>query len=438
MKGPSKGADILAIGFAATVTMWSLLYVAALPPGSRAVWVIVIAAIIACLFAAGYAAGRLAGRGWTGGAGLGAFVTAVNLLILLSLLGADQTGATRSASWWILGFLAASVVLGALGAALGKRGEPRGGHVNWTAVLACVTAITTLLMLVAGGIVTGLEAGLAVEGWIIAEGHFLVLFPITLMQRDVGTFVEHAHRLLGLLVGLMTIVLMVNVWMVDRRWWLRWLTVAVLLAVIGQGVLGGTRVTEQSVLLGIVHGVFAPVIFAAMVAVAMVTWPARLADDPPLARATVPTDRTLAVVLLAVIGVQIALGTAYRHLQPVPEIPPGALAGTLHGHSFVGSTLVLLITLMCAVRACGLYAEKRAIKRAGMMLISTVMLQVALGIASFIVVPKGARAPDDPITGLEVGITTAHQVTGAVLLAGAVSLYVWQRRVLADSLERSI
>ncbi len=430
MTGRWKGADILAIGFAAIVTMWSLLYVAALPPGSRGVWLFVMAAIVACLLAAGYGAGRLAGRGWAGGAGLGAMITGVNLLILLSLLGADRTGVARSAGWWILGFLLASVALCAMGAGLGRAAASGQRWGNWTAALAWVTAVTTLLMLVAGGIVTGLEAGLAVEGWIIAEGHLLVLFPITLMQRDVGTFVEHAHRLWGLLVGLTTIVLMVNVWMVDRRWWLRWLMAAVVLAVIGQGVLGGTRVTEQSVALGIVHGVFAQVIFAAMVTVAMITSTRWLDGESPLARTTVPTDRTLALALLVLIGLQIVLGTVYRHLQPVPEAPRGALIGILHGHSFVGSTLVLVLTLLCGVRAWGLYAERLPVKRAGIALIYIVMLQVALGIGSFIVVPKGARQPDDPITVLEVGLTTAHQVAGAVLLAAAASLLAWQRRML--------
>ena len=44
--------------------------------------------------------------------------------------------------------------------------------------MALVTAGTTLLLIVTGGIVSGLEAGLAVEGWLNPEGYPLVLFPL--------------------------------------------------------------------------------------------------------------------------------------------------------------------------------------------------------------------------------------------------------------------
>ena len=429
MTTPRKGADLLAIGFGTTVIMWTLFYVAALPPGSRALWVVIIAACVAGLFGAGFVAGRFAGRRLAGGAGLGALITGINLLILMSLLGGDETGAAGRAFGWIIGFAAVSITLGAVGAALGHR-VAKQTSVNWTAALAWVTAVTTVLMLVAGGIVTGLEAGLAVEGWIIAEGHLLVLFPITLMQRDIPTFVEHAHRLWGLLVGLTTIVLMVHLWMVDRRFGLKLLAAAVLLAVIGQGILGGTRVTEQSVPLAIAHGVFAQLIFAALVVVAMATSRSWVGETQPIAAPSVRTDRALGVAMLIMIVIQITLGTVFRHIQPLADTPRGALMGTLHGHSFVGSALTLVIVLTCGVRSWGLYPQQRILKRSGTALIHVVGLQVLLGIASFVVVPKGPRAADDPINVIEVAVTTAHQVTGAILLAAAVSLVAWQRRLL--------
>ncbi len=53
-----------------------------------------------------------------------------------------------------------------------------------------------------------------------------------------------------------------------------------------------------------------------------------------------------------------------------------------------------------------------------------------LGLVSFVLVPKGVREPEDVITLAEVIFTTAHQVTGAILLALAVALFVWERRLL--------
>ncbi|MEE8459768.1 MAG: COX15/CtaA family protein [Phycisphaerales bacterium] len=423
LQPPRRGADILAIAFGTTVVMWSLLYVAAL-----AMWIAVAIGLAGCLFAAGFAAGRYAGRGPAGGAGQGLVLAGVTLLILLGLVGDESP---RQAVWWVVGFLVAAVGLGAAGAAAGRRcrlREPT--DMNWTAALAWVTTATVLLMLVAGGIVTGLEAGLAVEGWLIAEGHFLVLFPITLMQRDVGTFVEHAHRLWGVLVGLTTIVLMVHLWMVDRRRWVRGLSSGIVLAVIVQGVLGGTRVTESSVMLAMVHGVTAHVLFATLVVTAMATSRAWRDAGPPIAAPSVAADRTLTAAMVVVVLVQIVLGTFYRHLQPVPDASRGVLMGVLHGHSFVVSLLVVLMVLFCGVRAWGLYPTRPVISRVGKMLVYTLGLQVMLGFVSFVLVPKGVREPDDAVTLVEVVFTTAHQVTGAILFALAVALFVWERRLL--------
>ena len=61
--------------------------------------------------------------------------------------------------------------------------------------LAVVTAGATLLLIMAGGIVTSTGAGLAVPDWPTTFGYNLFLFP---WSRMVGAvLIEHAHRLLG-------------------------------------------------------------------------------------------------------------------------------------------------------------------------------------------------------------------------------------------------
>ncbi len=427
---PPRGS-LLTIVFGATIAMWIVLYLAAMPPGLLPMW-LAATWCAACLFAAGFICGRFASGTVATGAVVGVAITAVNLLILLSLLGGDrpEDGLWPSARW-ILGFLVTAVALGTSGAALGRRFAPdTAPRANWTARFAMVTALVTLLMVVAGGVVTGLEAGLAVDGWLRPEGHLLVLFPVSLMQRDVPTFVEHAHRLWGLLVGLSTIMLLVHVWQVDNRRWLHGLTGGVVLAVIAQGVLGGTRVTEESLALAIAHGVFAHLIFATLIVVAAVTSSAWLSNGEPTTRPSVKTDRTLSLVLLALIVVQITAGTLFRHLAVEPDVARGALIGLLHGHSFIGSMAVVAMVLFCGVRAWGMYAGQPVIKRTGIALIHAMILQVVLGIASFINVPKGPRDPEAAIPGLEVAFTTTHQAAGAILLAVAAALFVWQRRLL--------
>ncbi len=450
---PRKGADILALGIGATVAAWAVLYVAALPTLRTSPWPVALA-IAACLFGAGFLGGRSTGRGAGGGAAIGIVVGAASLLVLSGLLRGIDAESRRHVALWFAGFLAATVALPAAGALLGRRAAPPPADRNWTAILAWVTAATALLMLVAGGIVTGLEAGLAVQGWLVPEGHLLLLYPISLMRRDLPTFVEHAHRLWGVLVGLSTLVLTVHVWLVEPRRWLRGLAAAILAAVLVQAALGGTRVTEKIVALAIMHGVAAMLILAAMVVLAMAlgeAWRAagKMGTGPfsprggrrthePCSRENGPvpifpaaTDRGLSVALLIVVLLQIALGATFRHIQPLADTPRGALMGLLHGHSFIGSTAVLVLALFCGVRSWGMYADLPPLRRGGTALVHTTILQVLLGVMSFILVPKGARPPGEAIGGLELLFTTAHQAIGAVLLATAANLFAWQRRLLA-------
>jgi cytochrome c oxidase assembly protein subunit 15 len=421
------GADIPAIGLAASAAIGALLYLAALPFVDPPRW-LVAAALGACLFGAGFTAGRAAGRSAGGGAMVGLVVGIVCMLAFAGMLGEGDATLRRRGASWLAAFGAAAVVLGAAGAALGRRPAAFPAARNWTAILAWVAAATTLLLVMSGGVVTGLKAGLAVEGWLIAEGHLLVLFPVSLMRRNVETFVEHGHRLWGLLVGLSTIALTVQVWRVDSRRWVRGLATAILAAVVVQGVLGGTRVTQQSTALAILHGVTAMLVFASMTVLAMslgATWRAAL----PAPRPGAATDRGLSAALLIVVLVQIALGATFRHLQPLPDTPRGALMGLLHGHSFIGSTAVLVLALFCGVRSWGLNANLPPLRRGGTALVHTTVLQVLLGVVAFIVVPKGARPPGESIGGLEVLFTSAHHVVGAVLLAAAANLFAWQRRL---------
>ena len=84
-------------------------------------------------------------------------------------------------------------------------------------------------------------------------------------------FIEHGHRLLGSLAGLLTIALNVAVWRYDSRGWLRSFAVLALVLVISQGVLGGMRVRLNSTDLARVHGCTGPLFFAVAVAMSVFT-----------------------------------------------------------------------------------------------------------------------------------------------------------------------
>jgi cytochrome c oxidase assembly protein subunit 15 len=69
--------------------------------------------------------------------------------------------------------------------------------------------------LITGGLVTGLKAGLAVPDWPTSYGHNMLLYPLAEMSG--GKYVEHAHRLYGMLVGVTAITVAVSLFFFDQR-----------------------------------------------------------------------------------------------------------------------------------------------------------------------------------------------------------------------------
>src|SRR5215468_543296 len=122
--------------------------------------------------------------------------------------------------------------------------------VAWPHRLACLTAGATVALIVAGGLVTNTGAALAVPDWPTTFGHNMFLFPPSGMVG--GVFYEHSHRLLGALVGLLTLSLALALWGAGGRW--RGLGIAAVIAVVVQGVIGGLRVVLTADTLAMIHG----------------------------------------------------------------------------------------------------------------------------------------------------------------------------------------
>src|SRR5581483_12442942 len=92
-------------------------------------------------------------------------------------------------------------------------------------------------------------AALAVPDWPTTFGYNMFLYPWSQMVG--GIFYEHSHRLLGSLVGLLTLALAAALWREGGR--LRALGLVMVGAVIAQGVLGGLRVVLLKETLAIVR-----------------------------------------------------------------------------------------------------------------------------------------------------------------------------------------
>src|SRR5271165_2755598 len=100
---------------------------------------------------------------------------------------------------------------------------------------AILLAFWTLLLVVAGGLVTSNDAGLSVPDWPLSYGK---LMP----KMEGGIFYEHGHRMVATFDGILMVAMCIWLWLRDDRRWMKWLGTAGVVAVIFQGVLGGMTV----------------------------------------------------------------------------------------------------------------------------------------------------------------------------------------------------
>ena len=137
----------------------------------------------------------------------------------------------------------------------------------WLDRFAWFTAAATFLLLGLGGLVTSHEAGMSVPDWPTTYGYNMFLFPLHLWEGNI--LYEHTHRLLASLVGLLTSILAVWLWLREPRSWLRWLGAAAFFAILLQGLLGGLRVTLLKDEIGIFHAVLAQSFFVLVTLIAL-------------------------------------------------------------------------------------------------------------------------------------------------------------------------
>src|SRR5438034_9883189 len=146
---------------------------------------------------------------------------------------------------------------------------PSATSTRWLNRFAWLTCVATLLLICSGGMVTIKGVGLAVPDWPTTFGYNMFLFPVSKWVG--GILFEHTHRLMGSVVGFLTIILAVWLWLREDRPWVRSLGVIALGGVILQGILGGLRVTMMKDEIGIFHACIAQAFLGLLVVIALVT-----------------------------------------------------------------------------------------------------------------------------------------------------------------------
>jgi cytochrome c oxidase assembly protein subunit 15 len=181
----------------------------------------------------------------------------------------------------------------------------------WLHRLAVLTVCVALVPILLGALVTTKDAGMAFPDWPSSDGHNMLFYPW--LKSAGAKFLEHAHRLAGITIGLTSIILVIVAHQTEPRAWVRRLAYAVLAAVIAQGILGGQRVLLDERQLAFVHGSFAALVLALMAGLAVVTsqgwFHASIRDE----RAPRHRLRILALATCGCVFVQYVLGGLLRH-----------------------------------------------------------------------------------------------------------------------------
>jgi len=288
--------------------------------------------------------------------------------------------------------------------------------------------------------VTSKNVGLSVPDWPTTFGYNMFLFPVS---RWVGGILfEHTHRLMGSVVGLLTIVLAVWLWLGDDRRWVRNLGVIAVVAVIMQGILGGLRVTMMKDQIGIFHACVAQAFLGLLVFIAVVTtkfWRSHV--DRLINSRSFSRIKTLAVAITVAIYVQLALGATMRHQHRdlaildfptangvwIPNTSAAALAKInawrdvralsnvtafqiwlQMAHRFLALIIAIAVIAFCA----RVLTETRgfgALKRLSVLWVALVLCQIALG--AWVIWSN--KAAD---------IATTHVAIGAVMLSFGVGI----------------
>jgi cytochrome c oxidase assembly protein subunit 15 len=290
---------------------------------------------------------------------------------------------------------------------------------------ALLVAVSTAVLIFAGGMVTSTGSGLSVPDWPNTYGWFMWTFPLEKMVG--GIFYEHTHRLIASTVGFLIVVLAAWMWRAEPRAWVRRLGYIALAAVVTQGILGGVTVLwylPDSI--SIAHASLAEIVFCLTATIALVQSPGwkraygRAADDR--------IQRRVAVTTTAFIYLQIVIGATMRHTGAGLAIPDFPLAFghllpphwdpkiAIHFAHRVGALIVTCLILATSGHVLYHHRPRRELVWPSAILLCLVPLQITLGALTV-------------LSGKQEVINSLHVVTGASILVTSLILTLRACRV---------
>ncbi len=269
-----------------------------------------------------------------------------------------------------------------------------------------------------GALVTSTDSGLSVPDWPTTYGQNMFTFPISKWVG--GVKFEHGHRLFASLVGLITVVLTLGLFLWDARRWVKGLASFALLLVCVQGLLGGLTVRYQlPIAVSSAHGSVAQVFFCLSVWLA---WATSSKWEKSSKWALNKTAKG-AFLLLALAYLQILIGAVMRHSYAGLAIPTFPMAyghwvppfwdeGIVLNflHTRVGPFLILVGSSLLADRL--IRSKDRSRPRLGWFLLGVLTFQIGLGLLTL-------------WSGKLYWVASLHLAGGALFMGTLFSVVLW-------------
>ena len=293
------------------------------------------------------------------------------------------------------------------------------------ASFATIGSAWVFVLVTLGAFTTTIGAGMAFADWPLSNGSVNPHGWLT----EIDKFAEHSHRLSGMMMGLITLPLAIALHRTEARAWLRKLGWWALAIVIVQGLIGGTRVRLDAMLvpgfemsfgqmLHIPHGILAQVYVCLLFAIAAGT--SRLWIERHGGAIAAPSKRVRQIGgwCVVLLFVQLTVAATMRHNyagMAIPTFPFSTSDGSLLPAAwdyrvalqFTHRVIAALLGIAVLAYSHVLWREKTlglALRSSSFLLVALIASQVTLG--AYVI-----------WTSRSVYVTTGHVVVGALTLA---------------------
>lgn len=309
---------------------------------------------------------------------------------------------------------------------------------RWPHRWAWLLAATTFPLIWWGGYTTTTDAGMAFQDWMTSDGYFMLTYPW--LESTGAKFIEHGHRLLAVLVGILTICLVVVTHRCEPRTWVRRYSLVLLAGVIAQGMLGGARILLDERLVAMLHGCTGPLFFAMSTAMVVFTsrwWTDYARQTPSGEGQQLAVNRLarLAVICCGLAYSQLVVGAVVRHARYLTSASAASLFQIAIYFHVILAFVVLGHVLLLATHAI----RERSHRTLAVVLNLLVLSQIALGMATWFVrygVPAWVTNLVGEISFVNVSASnqmamtvTAHVATGSLIVAVSLAVALRSLRV---------